>query len=58
MSAEGQEMLFLLMDKGIYRRLGESNKVHKCNVMIIAATTENPETSMLETFLQKNTSYN
>lgn len=53
LSAEGQEMLFLLMDKGIYRRLGESNKVHKCNVMIIAATTENPETSMLETFLRR-----
>lgn len=53
LSAEGQEMLFLLMDKGIYRRLGESDKVHKCNVMIIAATTENPETSMLETFLRR-----
>ena len=53
LSAEGQEMLFLLMDKGIYRRLGEVNKVHECRVMIIAATTEDPETAMLETFLRR-----
>lgn len=53
LSAEGQEMLFLLMDKGIYRRLGEVNKTHHCKVMIIAATTENPQTSMLETFLRR-----
>ncbi|MDW0050848.1 sigma 54-interacting transcriptional regulator [Clostridioides difficile] len=53
LSAEGQEMLFLLMDKGIYRRLGEANKVHECRVMIIAATTEDPETAMLETFLRR-----
>lgn len=53
LSAEGQEMLFLLMDKGIYRRLGESNKVHECRVMIIAATTEDPQTAMLETFLRR-----
>lgn len=53
LSAEGQEMLFLLMDKGIYRRLGETNKVHECRVMIIAATTEDPQTAMLETFLRR-----
>lgn len=53
LSAEGQEMLFLLMDKGIYRRLGECNKVHECKVMIIAATTEKPEAAMLETFLRR-----
>lgn len=53
LSAEGQEMLFLLMDKGIYRRLGEVNKVHECKVMIIAATTEAPETAMLATFLRR-----
>lgn len=53
LSAEGQEMLFLLMDKGIYRRLGEVNKTHHCKVMIIAATTEDPQTSMLDTFLRR-----
>lgn len=53
LSAEGQEMLFLLMDKGVYRRLGETNKVHECKIMIIAATTENPQEAMLETFLRR-----
>lgn len=53
LSAEGQEMLFLLMDKGVYRRLGEAEATHKSNVMIIAATTENPENVMLDTFLRR-----
>ncbi|MDI3480672.1 MAG: hypothetical protein PWQ97_327 [Tepidanaerobacteraceae bacterium] len=50
---EGQEMMFLLMDKGIYRRLGESENTRKARVLIIAATTEDPETAMLRTFLRR-----
>jgi len=50
---EGQEMMFLLMDKGIYRRLGESENTRKVRVLIIAATTEEPETAMLYTFLRR-----
>ncbi|WP_330579708.1 hypothetical protein, partial [Clostridioides difficile] len=42
----GQEMLFLLMDKGIYRRLGESDIVHKANVFIVCATTEDIHSSL------------
>ncbi|MFN1959716.1 sigma 54-interacting transcriptional regulator [Clostridioides difficile] len=47
---EGQEMLFLLMDKGIYRRLGESDIMHKANVFIVCATTEDIHSSLLGTF--------
>jgi transcriptional regulator with AAA-type ATPase domain/transcriptional regulatory protein LevR len=51
--AEGQEMLFLLMDKGIYRRLGEAKETNKSNVLIIAATTEEPEKVLLDTFRRR-----
>lgn len=50
---EGQEMLFLLMDKGVYRRLGETDEFRKASVLIIGATTENLNTSLLKTFLRR-----
>lgn len=50
---EGQEMLFSLMDRGKFRRLGESDSLHKANVLFILATTENPEKSVLTTFLRR-----
>jgi transcriptional regulator with AAA-type ATPase domain/transcriptional regulatory protein LevR len=50
---EGQEMLFLIMDKGIYRKLGETDLYHTVNVRIIAATTEDPNTAILSTFLRR-----
>jgi len=50
---EGQEMLFYLIDKGIYRRLGEPEGHHKANILIIAATTENIESSLLKTFTRR-----
>lgn len=50
---EGQEMLFLIIDKGIYRRLGESDNVRKAKLMIIGATTEDPKSVMLATFLRR-----
>lgn len=50
---EGQEMLFLLMDKGVYRRLGETDRFRKASVLIIGATTENVNTSLLKTFLRR-----
>ena len=49
----GQEMLFLLMDKGCYRRLGETEEVRKASVLIIGATTENLNTTLLKTFLRR-----
>lgn len=51
--AEGQEILFYLMDKGKFRRLGEVDTQHESKLMIIAATTENPESSLLLTFRRR-----
>ena len=51
--AKGQEMLLYLIDKGKFRRLGETDIERKSNVMIIAATTENPESSLLLTFRRR-----
>lgn len=50
---EGQEILFLLMDKGVYRRLGETEELRRASVLIIGATTENVNTSLLKTFLRR-----
>ena len=51
--SEGQEILFSILDRGSFRRLGESENVRKSNVMIIAATTENVESSLLLTFRRR-----
>lgn len=51
--AEGQEMFFTFMDKGTYRRLGETGLERHANVLIIAATTENPNSSLLRTFIRR-----
>lgn len=51
--AEGQEILFYLMDKGKFRRLGDIDTQRESNLMIIAATTENPESSLLLTFRRR-----
>ncbi|KRL05949.1 sigma 54-interacting transcriptional regulator [Liquorilactobacillus oeni] len=50
---EGQEMVFYFMDHGIYSRLGENAKTHHANVRLICATTENPESSLLQTFVRR-----
>jgi transcriptional regulatory protein LevR/transcriptional regulator with AAA-type ATPase domain len=50
---EGQEMFFTFMDKGVYRRLGETEQERKAKVLIISATTENPESSLLRTFTRR-----
>lgn len=50
---EGQEMLFLLMDKNIYRRLGETENTRKANVLLIGATTEDVNSNLLQTFLRR-----
>lgn len=52
MPPDGQEMLFQLIDKGVYRRLGDRD-LRKAQVMIIAATTEDIETSLLDTFRRR-----
>ncbi|WP_434577881.1 sigma 54-interacting transcriptional regulator [Thermoanaerobacterium thermosaccharolyticum] len=50
---EGQEMLFYLMDKGMFRHLGETDAQHKVDVLIICATTENVESILLKTFTRR-----
>ena len=50
---DGQEILFQLIDKGKYRRMGETDVVHDAQVMIIAATTEDIEKSLLGTFRRR-----
>ncbi|MFE0561870.1 sigma 54-interacting transcriptional regulator [Priestia megaterium] len=50
---EGQEMLFYFIDQGIYNRLGETDHKRTSEVLIICATTENPSSSLLKTFLRR-----
>lgn len=51
--AEGQEMFFTFMDRGIFMRLGETGMERRANVLIIAATTENPGSTLLKTFTRR-----
>ncbi|MBS4535087.1 sigma 54-interacting transcriptional regulator [Clostridium sp. D2Q-14] len=53
LTPKGQEMLFYLIDKGKFRRLGEIDTQRKSTVMIIGATTENPESTLLLTFRRR-----
>lgn len=50
---EGQEMIFYFMDNGTYNRLGESGKSRQADVRMIGATTEDPKSSLLETFVRR-----
>ncbi len=49
---EGQEMLFYLIDKGLYTPLGDDTK-KKSELLIICATTENIDASLLTTFTRR-----
>ena len=51
--AEGQEMLFTLIDSGSYRRLGETEQTRTADVLLIGATTEDIKASLLKTFLRR-----
>ncbi|QUL98182.1 MAG: sigma 54-interacting transcriptional regulator [Candidatus Fermentithermobacillus carboniphilus] len=48
----GQELLFTLIDKGIYRRLGDTRE-RTANLMIIGATSEDPQSALLTTFRRR-----
>ncbi|WP_382385376.1 sigma-54-dependent transcriptional regulator, partial [Ligilactobacillus acidipiscis] len=50
---EGQEMIFYFMDHGTYSKLGESGKTHHADVRLVCATTEDPESSLLQTFVRR-----
>lgn len=49
----GQEKLFLFLDQGIFRRLGESGRDRQAQVRLMFATTEDPEDNFLQTFLRR-----
>lgn len=51
--SEGQEMLFLFMDTGYFRRFGEVSKKIKASVRIICATNEDINQTLLSTFLRR-----
>lgn len=53
LSPEGQEKLFVFMDKGVFKRLGESKAERKADVRFIFATTEDPNASLLQTFTRR-----
>ena len=53
LSPEGQEKLFLFIDRGIFRRLGENGKWRSSKVRFIFATTEDPQVTFLQTFLRR-----
>lgn len=50
---EGQELLYYLIDKGKFRRMGETDAERSANVLIIAATTEDIESALLLTFRRR-----
>jgi len=50
---EGQEQLFYLIDKGVFRRLGETSSNRKASVLLLMATTENPDSTLLLTFRRR-----
>ncbi len=50
---QAQEMLFQLIDKGEYRKLGGTQLIPLKEIMIIGATTENPESALLKTFMRR-----
>lgn len=53
LSPQGQEMLFTFIDKGLFRPLGEAEKTLSSDVRIIAATTEQPQSYLLNTFTRR-----
>lgn len=53
LSPQGQEMLFTFIDKGHFRRLGDSEQLLNAEVQIIAATTEDTGSFLLKTFTRR-----
>mgnify|MGYP001193074125 CR=1 FL=1 len=49
---EGQEALFVFLDTGFFRRMGDDVS-RQSDVLIISATTENPNSVLLKTFTRR-----
>ena len=50
---EGQEMIFYFMDTGTFNRLGETTRSRNAKVLIIGATTEDPNSALTKTFVRR-----
>lgn len=50
---KGQEILFSLLDKGKFRRLGETSNDRNARVFFIGATTENIQSALLTSFRRR-----
>lgn len=50
---EGQEILFSVIDKGKYRKLGQTEGEESVNVMIVGATTEDINSHLLSAFKRR-----
>lgn len=50
---EGQEMIFYFMDTGTFNRLGETTRSRTAKVLIIGATTEDPNSALTKTFVRR-----
>lgn len=53
LSDRGQEMLFSIIDDGVYYRLGQPDQAYSANLMIIGATTEKLDSVLLDTFRRR-----
>ena len=53
LSPQGQEILFTYIDKGCFRKLGDTENLIKVKAQIIAATTEYPQSYLLKTFARR-----
>lgn len=53
LSPQGQEMLFTYIDKGCFRKLGDTENLIKVKVQIVVATTEDPRSYLLKTFTRR-----
>lgn len=50
---EGQEMIFYFIDTGTYNKLGDTDRKRSAKVLIIGATTEEPGSFLLKTFMRR-----
>lgn len=50
---EGQEMIFYFIDTGTFNRLGETTRSRHAKVLIIGATTEDPNSALTKTFVRR-----
>lgn len=54
LTPEGQEKLFIFMDKGVFRRMGETSGWRTSKVRFIFASNKDASSYMLQTFYRRN----